>query len=191
MIPIKVKLAKNNRIESERLILRPVTLKDAPDMYEYAQDEETTYYVFERHTSLEKTEEAITEYFLEDPFGKFGIELKGTGKMIGTIDLRIKSEDKRAIIGYTLNKAFHGKGYMTEAAQRVLKLGFETLGLDCIAALHDERNAVSGKVMERLGMKKEGTLRHVGKWKQGEWFNDVYYSILKSEYDEQMREQDQ
>ena len=71
MIPIKVKLAKNNRIESERLILRPVTLKDAPDMYEYAQDEETTYYVFERHTSLEKTEEAITEYFLEDPFGKF------------------------------------------------------------------------------------------------------------------------
>ncbi|GAB2479380.1 GNAT family N-acetyltransferase [Alkalibacterium psychrotolerans] len=187
MEDIKVLLAKYNRLETERLILRPVTLKDAEDMFEYASDEETTYYVFDRHESLEETEKAIVNYFVSDPFGKYGIELKETGKMIGTIDLRVKGRDKRTIMGYTLNKAYHGKGYMTEAGKRLLALGFETLGLECIAALHDERNAVSGKVMERLGMTKEGTLRHVAKWKQGEWFNDVYYSILKSEYDVQQR----
>lgn len=188
MDKLKVLMAKNCRIDSERLVLRPVTLKDAEDMFEYASDEETTYYVFNRHTSLKMTEESIVSYFMEDPLGKFGIELKETGKMIGTIDLRVKNQDKRAIMGYTLNKDYHGRGYMTEAAKRLLELGFNTLGLECIAALHDERNAVSGKVMERIGMKKEGVLRHVAKWKQGEWFNDVYYSILKSEYDQMTKQ---
>lgn len=184
MDSLEVKMAKNARIESQRLILRPVTLKDAEDMFEYASDEETTYYVFDRHTSLTDTEEAIVSYFIEDPLGKYGIELKATSKLIGTIDLRVKDSEKRALIGYTLNKDYQGSGYMTEAANRILALGFDTLGLGCIAALHDERNAVSGKVMERLGMQKEGTLRHVAQWKKGEWFNDVYYSILKSEFDE-------
>jgi len=178
----KVLLAKHNRLETERLILRPVSLKDTADMYEYASDEDTTYYVFDRHPSPPDTEEAIVNYFIERPLGKYGIELKQSGKMIGTIELRRKTEDSRATIGYTLNKNYHGKGYMTEAGAAILKLGFDILGLDCIAAMYDERNAASGKVLKRLGMQKEGVLRHVHKWKQGEYFNDVYYSILKSEY---------
>lgn len=180
----KVLLAKHQRLATQRLILRPVTLEDARDMHEYASDEETTYYVFDRHESQADTEKAIVEYFLERPLGKYGIELKDSGKMIGTIELRRKTEDSRGIIGYTLNKTHHGRGYMTEAAEAILELGFEVLGLDCIAAMFDERNTASGKVLERLGMQKEGVLRHVHKWKQGEYFNDVYYSILKDEYEE-------
>lgn len=178
----KVLLAKHSRLETERLILRPVTLKDTEDMYEYASDEETTYYVFDRHQSPSDTETAIVTHFLEQPLGKYGIELKQSGKMIGTIELRRKTEDSRGIIGYTLNKKYQGNGYMTETGRAILKLGFDVLGLDCIAAMYDERNTASGKVLERLGMKKEGVLRHVHKWKKGEYFNDVYYSILKSEY---------
>ncbi|CAM4288897.1 GNAT family N-acetyltransferase [Lacicoccus alkaliphilus] len=181
----KVLLAKHDRLETPRLCLRPVTLKDTVDMHEYASDEETTYYVFDRHESYRDTEKAIVGYFLEQPLGKYGIELKDSGKMIGTIELRRKTEDSRGIIGYTLNKDFHGNGYMTEAGKAILKLGFESLSLDCIAAMFDERNTASGKVLERLGMQKEGVLRHVHKWKQGEYFNDVYYSILKTEYEEQ------
>lgn len=179
----KVLLAKHNRLETERLILRPVTLKDTEDMYEYASDEETTYYVFNRHKSLADTEISIVNHFIEQPLGKYGIELKENGKMIGTIELRRKSEDSRGIIGYTLNQNYQGKGYMTETGEAILKVGFDVLGLDCIAAMFDERNTASGKVLERLGMKKEGVLRHVHKWKKGEYFNDVYYSILKDEYD--------
>lgn len=176
-------MAKYNKIKTQRLLLRPVTLADSVDMYEYASDEETTYFVFERHASMEKTEEAIVECFLTDPFGKYGIEVKETGKLIGTIDLRVKDENHRAIMGYALNKTYHGKGYMTEAAEALLAYAFETLKLDCVAALYDERNEVSGKVMERIGMQREGVMRHMGKWKNGEYFNDVYYSILKEEYD--------
>jgi len=167
-----------------------VSLADAEDMHDYASDEETTYFVFDRHTSIEKTEEAIVDYFLTDPFGKFGIELKETGRMIGTIDLRVKDECHRGVIGYTLNKGYQGNGYMTEAGQAVLAFAFDTLKLDCVAALHDERNRASGKVMERLGMQREGILRHVGKWKKGEYFNDVYYSILKSEYETRIQIRD-
>lgn len=181
---IQLNMAKHRMIETERLQLRPVTLSDAEDIYEYASDEETSYYVFERQTSMEKTEEAIIEYFLTDPFGKFGIELKESGKLIGTIDLRVKDEKHRAIMGYVLNKSFQGKGYMTEAAESLLEYAFIILDLDCVAALHDERNEASGRVMRRLGMQKEGVMRHVGKWKKGEYYNDVYYSILKSEYKE-------
>lgn len=183
MKKMKVIMAEHQCLKTERLVLRPVTLLDAQDMFDYACNEETTYYVFDRHITIEETKENIVAYFMTEPFGKFGIELKDTGKMIGTIDLRVKDEKHRAIMGYVLNKAFQGKGYMTEAAEAVLHYAFVVLGLDCVAALHDERNVASGKVMERLGMQKEGTMRHVGKWKKGEYFNDVYYSILKEEYE--------
>ncbi|SFC35954.1 ribosomal-protein-alanine N-acetyltransferase [Alkalibacterium subtropicum] len=176
-------------IETERLELRPVSLDDKEDMYEYASDKETAYFVFDQHRSLEMTEEAIIVHFMRDPLGKFGIVLKGTGKLIGTIDLRVKDENHRAILGYVLNKAFQGKGYMTEAGEALLDYAFNVLNLDCVAALHDERNEASGRVMRRLGMQKEGVMRHVGKWKNGEYFNDVYYSILKKEYEQMHKKQ--
>ncbi|MER2063440.1 MAG: GNAT family protein [Alkalibacterium sp.] len=182
MTDLELNMAKHRTIETERLKLRPVTLADAEDMYEYASDEETTYYVFERHSCFNKTEEAIVNYFIKDPLGKFGIELKASRKLIGTIDLRVKHEKHRAIMGYVLNKDYQGKGYMTEAAHAVLEHAFLTLNIDCVAALHDERNEASGRVMDRLGMEKEGVMRHVGEWKNGEYFNDVYYSILKQEF---------
>lgn len=179
---LKMLLAKNTRIETDRLILRPVTLEDAEDMFEYASDEETTYFVFDCHQSLEETEENIANFFMSDPLGKYGIELKETGKFIGTIDLRLKEKELKATLGYSMNKAYHGKGYMTEAGKAIVGLGFNVLGLERIQALHDERNEASGKVMQRLGMTKEGVSRHVAKWKQGEWFNDVHYAILREEY---------
>lgn len=174
---------KHHTIETDRLLLRPVTLNDAKDMYEYVSDEQTVFYVFKQiHQSVEDIEDNIVAHFLKNPIGKYGIEVKETGKMIGTIDLRVQEKLFQAEIGYIMNKTYHGKGYMTEAGEALIKLGFETLGLERIYALHDERNAVSGKVMQRLGMIKEGTLRHARKDHEGTYVNDVYYSILKKEY---------
>jgi ribosomal-protein-alanine N-acetyltransferase len=178
-------LAKHLELETERLLLRPITLADAKDMYEYASDEDTTYFVFDKHDSLEDTERSIANYFMASPLGKYGIEIKETGKFIGTIDLRIKEKELKAVLGYTMNKHYHGNGYMTEAGKALLDLSFSVLGLERVQALHDERNQASGRVMQRLGMKQEGISRHVAKWKKGEWFNDVHYAILRSEYFEQ------
>lgn len=118
-------LAENQRIETPRLWLRPVTMADANDLFEYASDEETTEFVFPRHQSLVDTKIAIAMYFLAAPLGKFAIEEKMSGNMIGTIDLRVDPLKEVAELGYTLNKAFWGQGIVPEAARMLLSLGFE------------------------------------------------------------------
>ena len=174
-------LASNRRIDCERLILRPIRLEDAEDMYEYASDEETVRYVFDKHQSLEHTKNSIAEYFMKAPIGKFAIEHKKLGKMIGTIDIRVFFEHKTAEIGYTLNKDFWGQGYMTEAANALLQLAFETLELEKVYAIHDVENPASGKVMLRLGMQKEGVLcRH--RIHKGKSIDTAIYGILREEY---------
>ncbi len=182
MANLELIYAKQRVLFTERLKLRPVTLNDAADMYEYAASREHMFYVFDEHHTIEETEENILAYFLKDPVGKYGIELMETGKMIGTIDLRIKPKNFQAELGYVMNPAYSGKGYMTEAGQALLKLGFEILGLERVYAIRDERNEASGAVMKRLGMQQEGVLRHVNIDKDGEFVNDVYASILKADY---------
>ncbi len=87
-------LAENQQLETPRLLLRPASLADAADMFAYANDEETTTFVFARHGSVDETKLRIAEYFVAAPLGKYAIEEKDSGKMIGTIDLRVESEKR-------------------------------------------------------------------------------------------------
>lgn len=175
-------LAVNNHLETERLRLRPVTLMDAEDMFEYASREDNTYYVFNTHRTLADTQFSIANYFMMNPLGKFGIELKNEKKLIGTIDLRVDMKKSKAELGYVLNQAYFKKGYVTEAALKLLELAFETLELEKVVSSCDARNTPSEAVMKRLGMQKEGVSRHHEIWKNGEWINMLFYSILKDEY---------
>lgn len=182
MINYITALAKNTILKTDRLILRPVTLEDTKDMYEFASDEENTYFVYERHRSIEDTENNIADFFMGSPLGKYGVELKTNRKLIGNIDIRINKEHHSAEIGYVLNKKFHKQGYMTEAAKEILRLGFKELKLHKIYATCDERNNASSNVMQRMNMSYEGTSRHAKRWKNGEWVNEEYYSILNTDY---------
>ncbi|SFH52269.1 GNAT family N-acetyltransferase [Pisciglobus halotolerans] len=176
-----LKFSTYQQIEGERILLRPVKLADAEDMFEYASNEETTRFVFEAHKNLEETKESIASFFLKSPFGKYAIVLKQTNKMIGTIDLRTEEEHKKGELGYTLHQNYQGHGYMTEAGYLILDFGFQILELERIAAFHDARNPASGKVMQRLGMKYEGTLRK-NRVHKGQSVDDICYAILKEEY---------
>ncbi|MFD1901492.1 GNAT family N-acetyltransferase [Enterococcus termitis] len=173
--------AQNQRLETERLILRPVTLEDAKAMYEYASDEETVTYVFPLHQSIKDTRESIANYFLTAPLGKYGIEEKESGQFIGTIDLRVEEQHSNGEIGYTLNKNYWGKGYIPEAAKALLRLGFEELKLIRICAVHDIDNPNSGRVMEKIGMKVEGTVPNARMWK-GKITTDILRGITVEEW---------
>jgi len=97
-------LAQNQSFETERLLLRKITLADAQAIFEYASDEETARFVsFEPYENLDRTKEGIAGFFMKDPLAKFGIVEKASGKLIGTIDFRI-SGDKMAEFGWCLNK---------------------------------------------------------------------------------------
>jgi len=178
---ISLELMKHSVLEGERILLRPVGLTDAADMFAYASDEETTRFVFETHRDRAMTEEAIANYFMAAPAGKYAIELKAARKMIGTIDIRPNQIDRIAEIGYTLNKDYRGEGYMTEAGKLITALAFEVLGMEKVFAMHDVLNPASGEVMKRLGMKPEGVLRRHKVFK-GRSCDMAYYGILKEEY---------
>lgn len=111
----------------------------------------------------------------------FAIILREGGDLVGAIGLEAKPDHGRAEIGYWVGVPYWNRGYVTEAARAVLGFGFESLGLHRIFAMHFTRNPASGRVMQKLGMKHEGTLReHEKKW-------DVFvdcevYGILHSEW---------
>ncbi|MED5017437.1 GNAT family N-acetyltransferase [Paenibacillus chibensis] len=174
-------MLQHGQMESERILLRPVLLDDAEDMYEYTSDEETTRFIYDQHTDVNQTKNLIANYYMEEPIGKYAILLKESNKMIGTIEFRVHEYNKSGELGYTLNRHFWGKGYMTEAGKLILDLAFHTLGLERVFAEHDVRNSASGKVLERLGMTYEGTRRrnHMVK---GFLADSAHYSILKEEY---------
>lgn len=175
-------LAVNNQLETARLRLRPVTLADAADMFEYASNEENTYYVFNTHRTISDTQYSIANYFMASPLGKFGIELKEEKKLIGTADLRVDMKKQKAELGYAINTNYGRKGYATEAGEQLLKFAFETLELEKVIATCDARNVASEAVMKKLGMKQEGRSRNHEIWKNGEWIDMLYYAILKDDY---------
>ncbi len=178
---ISLVLAEHRRLVTERLILRPITLNDAEDMYLYASNDQVTRFIFSTHVSLADTKENIAVYFLKEPLGKYGIELKLTGQMIGSIDLRVNETQQTAELGYCLNQNFWGQGLIAEAGTGLLKMGFETLGLIRIFAIHDERNSNSGRVMQKLGMTKNGRIEN-SRFFKGEVVNDILYGLSKEGY---------
>lgn len=170
-------LAKNRILETDRLILRPITLDDAEDLFEYASDPENTKNTFPTHQSLEESKWIIANLFMRSPLGNFAIELKENGKMIGTCDLRINEEDRSAELAYAINKKYWGNGYAPEAAKKLLDFAFNTLKVERIWAKYAAENGASGRVMEKIGMEKEGVLRHT-KNLCGDFVDQVVYSRI-------------
>lgn len=151
-------LARNEKMTTERLELRPVHLSDAKDLYEYGSDEETTRYVFPTHQTIEETDTSIANYFMATPLGKWAIVWKETQKMIGTIDLRVDASNRVGEIGYILNKAYWGQGIVPEGCKKILRLSFVELELLRVCGYHDSRNPNSGKVMKKIGMTHEASI---------------------------------
>lgn len=110
----------------------------------------------------------------------FAITRIDDGWIIGAIGLMLEPEHGRADLGYWIGFPFWNQGYATEAARAVLTYAFEELLLHRITASHFVRNLASGRVLEKLGMKKEGLLReHL--LKDGIREDVIIRGLLKSE----------
>jgi len=111
----------------------------------------------------------------------FAIVASDTGRLVGAISLMIKSEHRRAELGYWIAVDYWNRGYATEAGQRLVEFGFESLGLRRIEARHLLRNPASGRVMQKLGMESEGVERDAAiKWERYESL--AVYSILEPDW---------
>ena len=112
----------------------------------------------------------------------FAVVLRDSGELVGAIGMGIERRFDRAELGYWIGKPYWGQGYCTEAGQAMVAFGFTDLALNRIHACHLARNPASGRVMQKLGMSREGLCRqHVKKWDRSE--DLVLYGILKSDWD--------
>ena len=172
-------------LETERLILRKVTLEDLEDMYLYGSDEDVAKYVtWDRHKSIADTK-AFIEFILSNYQNKqvapWGIEYKENGKFIGTIDfVWWQPNHKMAEIGYVLSKDYWGQGLTTEAAKELIKFGFNEMDLVRIQARCLVENIGSSRVMEKAGMQFEGIIRK-GMFVKGKHQDLKMYAILRED----------
>lgn len=151
-------------LETERLKLRPLSVKDIEEVYEYNSDSEVRKYMYELQTKpgedfpKEKTIDFLKgcdeEWKKEKPsFYEFGVIEKSSGKFIGNICAYLNEDGTECEFGWTFNRKYHGKGYCTEAALKMKEFAFETVKVKKIIARCDERNIPSRRVMEKIGLK--------------------------------------
>lgn len=174
------------RLETERLILRKLSLDDAENMFKnWASDDEVTkYLVWEAHKNLEVTKEYLKNIVKEYENPKnfdWCIELKSIGEPIGTISCKGLDENVKKIeVGYCIGKRWWGNGITAEALKEVINFLIFKVGINRVEAYHDVRNFASGIVMQKAGMRFEGLLREAYMFKGG--LKDVYiYSVLKKD----------
>ncbi len=101
---------------------------------------------------------------------------------VGAIGMQIEPSHEHAELGYWIAESAWGNGICTEAARRMLEFGFDDLGLHRIHAHHLGRNPASGRVLEKIGMRREGVFRHhVKKW--GVFEDAVFYAVLADDHE--------
>lgn len=109
------------------------------------------------------------------------IELKEANEVIGNISVvEVKEKVNATEIGYCMGKAWWGKEIMPEALAAVIDYLFNEVGMNRVAARHDGNNPKSGRVMQKAGMKYEGTLRGARRNNQG-IVDEVWYGLLKAD----------
>lgn len=174
-------------VQTERLILRDFVSNDWKAVHHYASDPQVVHFLPFGPSTEEDTKDFIQRVIASQqakPRQNFemAVTLKANRQLIGGCRISVTNPDnKGGSIGYCLNGQFWGQGYATEAAKALLDLGFNQLGLHRIYALCDPENEASARVLERIGMRREGYLRE-NLWIKGKWCDTILYAILEHEW---------
>ena len=170
-------------METERLIIRRFTPGDWRDLYEYLSQESVVrfepYDVFSEEASRQ---EAVRR---ADDYRFWAVCLKAGGKLIGNITMTNQEYDAWEL-GYVFNADYHGMGYATEAARAMMDDTFRNKNARRIIAMCNPLNEPSWRLLERLGMRREGRLIQNIYFKkdaagQPIWLDTFLYAILASE----------
>lgn len=137
---------------------------------------------FPRQVTLADAEkEFLTPTVPAAEFTRYFIEKKDGTRIGIVIHYNSGGSPLRTEIGYILKETARGQGHATEAASIIVDYLFLSRNLERVQAHTVTENIPSQKVLERIGFKKEGELRHVN-WLRGRWMNYYSWSILRSEW---------
>jgi ribosomal-protein-alanine N-acetyltransferase len=172
---------------TERLKLRRMTLDDAAAMFAYASDPEVARHTsWQPHRSIDDSRAQLARVVARYERGAvagWGVEQLADGRFIGTAGyMRWDVDHRCAEVGYALSRRYWGQGLVTEALRAIVAFGFERMQLNRIEAHCAAENIGSYRVMEKVGMQYEGTLRQ-RYLKEGEFVDVRLYGILRRAYE--------
>ena len=173
-------------LRTQRLLLRPFRLTDVDDVQAYAGDKEWSRFLpLPDPYDRVHTEQYIARSFLTnwDVRPTFAIVLDDT--VIGGINLTINKVQQSAELGYAIAREQWGNGFASEAARAVVGWGFEAYALAKIIAKANVENEQSWRVMERIGMTREGVLRSYrpAEHDPERRIDMAYYGVLREEWE--------
>jgi RimJ/RimL family protein N-acetyltransferase len=175
------------RLETDRIIIRPITLADKNEIFAYRSDAVTNKYqgwipktIDEVEIFIGKVSKQIDE---PDTWFQFIIIEKKTYKIVGDMGLHFfDTENRQVEIGCTLNKEFQNKGYATESIKIIIDYLFEKLNKHRIIASIDPDNKRSIQLVERIGFRKEAHLVE-SLLINGKWVDDLIYALIEKDWE--------
>lgn len=192
--PVIVKITQGRYrhvIETERLLLREITLDDLPAIHQQClKVENASSATWRVHTSIEKTKKKILKFMEDDRRGipnHWAVCLKSTGQLIGTGGIfGYVAMDHRATMGWGFDSDFWGNGYATELGRACVEYGMKYLHLNRIDAVVRVDNIASRKVLEKIGMSLSATFRQYWRVKD-ELLSHYQFVILKKDIAAQLK----
>lgn len=144
----------NFTVETERLLLRPLTAADAEAAFEWVSDERVAgYMVYTVYSTVEQVREWLKFVETDNSTYNFGFVRKSDGLLIGSGDVGPDRKNGFWGFGYNFRYDCWGHGYATEAVRGMMKFAHEKFGAENFASSHAEPNKASGRVMEKCGLR--------------------------------------
>ena len=167
-------------IETDRIVIRPMTIEDVTDLKEWMPDKSIYTYWGKDPSKTERNPELLFEKE-KKPTKSFhlGISVKDLDKVIGDLWVYLIENDRMASVAIRISKKYHGKGYGTEALSAMVSFCFEKTELKRLWAEVDVRNVASQRILEKSGFTREGLIRQ-GKM-ANIWCDYYVYGILDSD----------
>lgn len=163
------------RMETERLILRPLREEDAADVLEWVGDPVVNRYMpYTLYKDVAQVKAWIAS--ISEMENEFGFVLKDTGKVIGSGSVTWNPYKNAYELGYNLNRAYWAQGYATEAARAMLDWARTVLNARDFIAAHVTANAASGKVLQKCGFRFDH-FGHYGRFDGSETFEASFYTL--------------
>jgi RimJ/RimL family protein N-acetyltransferase len=173
-------------IETEHLLLTPLTPADAEALFAYRSLPEVSRYQSWEPESIEDAR-AFIDGLAGVAFGtprtwfQLGLRTRDGGVLIGDVGVHFLEDGDQVEVGFTLSPRAQGRGLATEAVRALMRHLFEGCGTHRVTASVDPRNEASVRLLQRVGMRQEAHLVRSLRFK-GEWADDLVFAILGSEW---------
>jgi RimJ/RimL family protein N-acetyltransferase len=173
-------------LHTQRLTIRPFSAADWQHVYAYTSNPLVMAYMPSGILTQAQAQEFV-ERHSSDQAEAAAVVLTATQHLIGHIIFHPWFAPQTYEIGWAFNPGWHHQGYATEAAHALLTYGFTTLQLHRIIATCQPENIASFRVMEKLGMRREGHFLQCIDRGNGVWWDEFFYAILHAEWVETPR----